>query len=222
MIELLQSGDLIDAPTLLVGAGVTLLSGVLLLAAFQALMRGRLLLFAVRISVGMAMLAAGVAVWAIAFGIQGYRALSREEIAARISITPVAPQRFKAHVTLADGRQERFDLAGDEVYVDAQILKWKPILNVLGAHTIYQLDRIAGRYLDAAQERDGPRTVEPLARRKPFDLFRLRNRYPALAPLVDAQYGSATFFPATQPTQIEVRVSTSGLMVREAAASSAP
>lgn len=222
MIELLQTGALIDAPTLLIGAGVALLSAVLLFAAFQALMRGRLLLFSVRFSVGMAMLAAGVAVWALAFGIQGYRALSREEVAARISITPVAPQRFEAQVTLADGRQERFELAGDEVYVDAQILKWKPVLNLLGVHTIYQLDRIAGRYLDAAQERDGPRTVQPLARSKPFDLFSLRNRYTVLAPLVDAEYGSATFFPATQPTQIEVRVSTSGLMVRKTAVPAAP
>lgn len=222
MIELLQTDALIDTPTLLIGAGVALLSAVLLLAAFQALMRGRLLLFSVRISVGVAMLAAGVAVWALAFGIEGYRALSREEVAARILITPLAPQRFAAQVTLADGRQQRFELAGDEVYVDAQILKWKPALNLLGVHTIYQLDRIAGRYVDAAQERDGPRTVEPLARSNPYDLFNLRNRYAVLVPLVDAQYGSATFVPATQPAQIEVRVSTSGLMAREADASTAP
>lgn len=217
MIELLQTDALIDTTTLLLGAGAALFSAVLLLAALQALVRGRLLLFSVRISVGMAMLAAGVAVWALAFGIQGYRALSREEVAARILITPLAPQRFAAQVTLADGRQQRFELAGDEVYIDAQILKWKPALNLLGVHTIYQLDRIAGRYVDAAQERDGPRTVEPLTRSKPYDLFSLRNRYTVLAPLVDAQYGSATFIPATQPTQLEVRVSTSGLMVRETA-----
>ena len=222
MIELLQTSTLIDATSLLVGAGAALLSAVLLLAAFQALVRGRLLLFSVRISIGMAMLAAGVAVWALALSVQGYRALSREEVAARISITPLAPQRFEAQVTLADGRQERFELAGDEVYVDAQILKWKPALNLLGVHTIYQLDRIAGRYRDAVQERDGARTVQPLARNKPFDLFRLRNRYTVLAPLVDAEYGSATFFAATQPTQIEVRVSTSGLMVREAVARTVP
>jgi len=222
MIDLLHTSAVIDPAYLLAGAGAALLGGVMLLAAFQALVRGRLLLFSARISVGMAMLAAGVAVWALALSIQGYRALSREEVAARISITPLAPQRFEAQVTLADGRQERFELTGDEVYVDAQILKWKPALNLLGVHTLYQLDRIAGRYRDVVQERDGPRTVQPLARSKPFDLFTLRNRYTFLAPLVDAEYGSATFFPAMQPTQIEVRVSTSGLMVREAALRTAP
>ncbi|MCK7502148.1 MAG: hypothetical protein MZW92_78690 [Comamonadaceae bacterium] len=182
----------------------------MLLAAFQALFRGRLLLFSARMAVGAAMLAAGAAVWALAFGIQGYRALTREEVAARISITPLAPQRFEARVTLADGGQERFELAGDEVYVDAQILKWKPFANLLGLHTAYELDRIAGRYRDIARERDGVRTVHSLGSSKAFDLFELRSRYAFLAPLVDAEYGSATFVPAAQPKEIEIRVSASG------------
>ena len=222
MIEILHTSALIDPAYLVAGAASALLSAIMLLAAFQAVFRGRLLLFSARMAVGAAMLAAGVAVWALAFGVQGYRALTREEVAARISITPLAPQRFEARVTLADGRQERFDLAGDEVYVDAQILKWKPSANLLGLHTAYELDRIAGRYRDIARERDGVRTVHSLGSPKAFDLFELRNRYALLAPLVDAEYGSATFVPAAQPKEIEIRVSTSGLLVREVAADARP
>ena len=215
MSEVFGISELIDPGYLLAGAAAALASGILLAAAFQALLRGRLLLFSTRAAVGTALLAGGVAVWALAYGIQGYRALTREEIAARISIVPLAPQRFEARVVLPDGRQQRFELAGDEVYVDAQILKWKPAVNFLGLHTAYQLDRIAGRYRDAAQERDAPRTVLPLGQTKSWDLFELRNRYAFLAPLVDAEYGSATFVPANQPKEIEVRVSVSGLLVRE-------
>jgi len=51
---------------------------------------------------------------------------------------------------------------------------------------------------------------------RPVELFRLRQRYPFLAPLYDAQYGSATFVQVTEPTELEVRVSTSGLLMREA------
>lgn len=222
MTEILRTSELIDPTYLLAGAAAALLSGILLAAAFQALIRGRLLLFSARAAVGTAMLAAGVAVWALAYGIQGYRALTREEVAAHISITPAGPQRFEARVTLPDGRQQRFALAGDEIYVDAQILKWKPPVNMLGVHTVYELDRIAGRYRDVAQERDARRTVHTLGSAKAFDLFELRNRYAFLAPLVDAEYGSATFVPATQPKEIEVRVTVSGLIAREIPVAATP
>ena len=49
-----------------------------------------------------------------------------------------------------------------------------------------------------------------------MDLFGLRRRYAFLAPLLDAEYGSATFMPATRPIELELRVSTTGLLMREA------
>jgi hypothetical protein len=36
-----------------------------------------------------------------------------------------------------------------------------------------------------------------------------------LAPVFDAEYGSATFVPVTGPAELEVRVSTSGLLIRK-------
>jgi len=56
--------------------------------------------------------------------------------------------------------------------------------------------------------------VHSLEAAKPVDLFDIRQRYTFLAPLVDAEYGSATFVPVTQPAELEVRVSTTGLMIR--------
>ncbi len=152
----------------------------------------------------------------IAVATQGYRALTREEIAAVIETEPVGRQVFEATVRLPEGGERYFELAGDELYVDAHILKWKPIVNVLGLHTAYELDRIAGRYVALKDERDRPRTVHSLAREKPVDLFALRRRFPFLAPLVDAEYGSATFVPADHSTRTEIRVSTSGLLARPA------
>jgi hypothetical protein len=218
LMNLIRDGGLIAPGYLVAGAAAALASAILLLAAFQALLRGRVLLFSARMLVGSAMLAAGIAVWTLAFGIQGYRALTREEVAAVIAIAPLGPQRFEARVRLPDGREQRFTLAGDEVYVDAQILKWKPAANLLGLHTAYQLDRIAGRYRDLTQEQGAARTVHSLAAPRTVNLFDLRRRYAVLAPVVDAEYGSATFVAAGEARQIEIRVSTSGLMAREAAA----
>ena len=210
--------QLIDPSYLLAAAVAALLSLILCIAAFQALFRGRFLLFSLRAAVGGAMLAGAIAVWGIAVGIHGYRALAQEEVAARIAITPLAPQRFEAAVTLADGRTQRYELAGDEVYVDAHILKWRPEASLVGLRTVYELDRITGRYREIDQERSQPRSVHALGEAKPFDLFDLRRRFDFLAPLVDAQYGSATFYPAGRAGEIEVRVSHTGLLVRQAAA----
>lgn len=150
----------------------------------------------------------------ITVGIRGYRALTHEVVAATIRTEPTGPQRFRATVTLADGRLHMFDLAGDAVYVDAHVLKWRPVANLLGLHTAYELDRIAGRYRLLAEEQAQPRTVHSLAVDKPFDVFDLARSRWFLRPLVDAEYGSATFIQATTPATWEVRVSTTGLLVR--------
>ena len=150
----------------------------------------------------------------ISIGIRGYSALTQEVLAATIKTDPLGAQHFRATVTLADGRLHMFDLAGDAVYVDAHILKWRPIVNLLGLHTAYELDRIAGRYRALGDEQTHARTVYSIARAKPIDMFDLARRYWLLSPLVDAEYGSATFINATEPATYEVRVSTTGLLVR--------
>ena len=55
----------------------------------------------------------------------------------------------------------------------------------------------------------------PLSRDKPIDLFDLRQRFTFLAPLLDAEYGSASYVAVTRPAEIELRVSTTGLLMRE-------
>jgi hypothetical protein len=153
---------------------------------------------------------------AIALGMQGYRALTRETLAAQLSVRPTGPQRFSATLRFPDGRQVTHDIAGDEIYVDARVLKWKPLVNVLGLHTAYELDRVAGRYRDIQQEKTAPRTVHALGVERPVDLFGLRRRYAFLAPLLDAEYGSASFVPVTQAAELDLTVSTSGLVLRPA------
>lgn len=144
----------------------------------------------------------------------GYRALTREEVVLTVTTTQTGPQRFDAMVEFPDGGMEIYSLSGDEFYVDARILKWKPVANFLGLHTEYELDRISGRYISLQDEQNRPRTLYPLSAAKPLDLFELRRTYPLLAPLVDAEYGSATFTPADDAARFEVLISTTGLLVR--------
>ena len=153
---------------------------------------------------------------AITVGIHGYRAFTQEALAATIKTEPLGPHHFRATVTLPDSSLHMFDLAGDAVYVDAHVLKWRPMGTLLGLETVYELDRIAGRYQTLGDEQTQQRTIYSLAANKPFDAFDLARRYWVLRPFVDAEYGSATFISATAPGggTYEVRVSTTGLLVR--------
>jgi hypothetical protein len=152
----------------------------------------------------------------ISVGVRGYTAFTAEQVAATIKTEPIGPHHFRATVTLPDNSLHMFDLAGDAVYVDAHVLKWRPIGTLLGLQTAYELDRISGRYQALTDEQQRERTVYSLAHKKPFDAFDLSRRYWILRPFVDAEYGSATFIGATRPggATYEVRVSTTGLLVR--------
>lgn len=147
---------------------------------------------------------------------RGYRAFTQEVTAAVVTVAPTGPRRFAARFRFPDGREQVYRLAGDELYVDAHVLKWKPLGNLLGLHTDYELDRVAGRYADVASERTAERTIHQLGQDKPVDLFHLRRRFSVLRPLVDAEYGSASFITVTRPTTFLVQVSTSGLLIRRA------
>ena len=189
-------------------------SAVFLSTGLAILRRGRWLSGATTGLLGSLFLAAGALAAMVTIGVQGYRALTLETVAATVSTEPVAVQRFRATIRLPDQRLAMYELAGDAFYIDAHILKWHSLANLLGVPTAYELDRVAGRYNDVAQERSRPRTVYSLAHPKPIDMFDVARRFSLLAPLVDAQYGSATFVAAGRPAQFEVRVSTTGLLIR--------
>ncbi len=211
-----MQADLFTSPLFLAAAALGVLGVVLLLLALMAVVRLRLLSFGLRTLVGLLLLALGGLVGALAVGVHGYRALTHEEVAARITVTPTGKQRFNAIIRYPDGRVGTYAIAGDEIYVDAHILKWKPYANWIGLHTGYELDRVAGRYHGVKDEQTAERTVHALSRERMIDLYSLRRRYAFLAPLVDADYGSASFVPVTKPAELELRVSTTGLLLREA------
>ena|SRR5436190_3866288 len=178
---------------------------------------------------GALLLALSMLCAAISVGVRGYRVFTAEQVAATIKTEPIGPHRFRATVTLPDSSLHMFDLAGDAVYVEAHVLKWRPIGTFLGLQTAYELDRIAGRYQSLSDEQQRERTVYSLAQHKPFNAYDLAH-YWVLRPFVDAEYGSATFIGATTSgsgaggagggggggATYEIRVSTTGLLVRPA------
>jgi hypothetical protein len=151
----------------------------------------------------------------ISIAIQGYYAFTREELAAIVKVEPAGEQKFIARFSMPDGGEKVFSLAGDQLYVDAHILKWKPLANIFGLHTTYELNRVAGRYAVLNDEIAKVHTVYSLSKDRPLDMFDLRRRFAILNPLLDAEYGSATFINSSSAEEFRVMVSTTGLMIRK-------
>jgi len=191
------------------------LSLLFFIAAFYALRRKKLFDTLIRMLLAALFLSLAALFGTITVATIGYRALTHEEIAATVRIEPRGEKSFAAHFRFPDGLDVSYKLAGDEIYIDAHILKWKPLVNVLGLHTAYELDRVAGRYKDLKEEMRGARTAFSVARDKPLNMFNLRERYLFLRFLLDAEYGSAAFIASDKPADFEVRVSTTGLLIRE-------
>lgn len=212
----MPSESLATSPFFLAAIALCMLGALLIVTGIAASRQKRPQRFAWGMLAGLVLLLLGGLAGTIAIGIQGYQALTREIIAAHLFVRPYGPQRFSATVRFPNGREATFELAGDEIYADAHILKWKPLANMLGLHTAYELNRLAGRYRAIEQERSATRTIYSLGQDTLVDLFGLRQRYTFLAPLLDAEFGSATFVPVTRPVELELRVSTAGLLMREA------
>ncbi len=201
-------------PLLIFAAVFALVGLAFLIGGIRALKNKRLLGSAATVTLALLLLAISALSVTMSIATQGYRAFTREDVAATVVARPSGRQTFSVSFRYPDGRLKMFDIEGDELYVDARILKWKPFLNFVGIHTAYELDRVSGRYLDIEEELTKERTLYSLGTEKSLDLFELRRRYPVFAPFVDAEYGSATFIQVDQPTTFEVRVSTSGLLIR--------
>lgn len=201
-------------PLWLVAAGAGMLALVLLLLSVVAWRERRRFGALVQTLLAVVLLLLASLTVAVGMGMRGYRALTRETRAATVEVTPLGPRTFRAAVHLRDGTSRTVTIRGDALYVDAQILKWTPAATLLGLHTAYRLDRIAGRYDALDDEQTEPRTVYALHEGVPVDLFAVARRYPVLAPVLDAAYGSGTFIPLGDGGSFDILVSTTGLLVR--------
>src|SRR5688572_24475408 len=162
--------------------GVTLVA-----AAGAALRRRRWIGTSAALALAFLFLALAALAATVSVATQGYRALTREVVAAVIVTRPTGPDRFAATFTFPDGRRESYELTGNALYVDAHIIKWHPLANILGLHTAYQLDRVAGRYDRLEDEQLRPRRIFNLSPPKPVDMFQLARSLAVLGRVVDTE-----------------------------------
>lgn len=207
-----------DIPSVLaIAASAVAVIGVgLVVVAWSSLRRRRWSAGALASLSGTVLLMLGTLGWGVVLGTRGYRALTREEVAATVTTRSTGPGSFRAVVERAGVPPDTFRIAGDQLYVDAHVLRWQPWVNVLGVHTGYRLTRIGGRYRSLEEERTAERTVYGLSDAPPIDVLDALDGLPVIGRVVDATYGSGAFVPADGGGSFEVRVTTSGLLIRSA------
>lgn len=198
--------------------GLALLFGLLSLYSFLAFVfnfRSLGLFSRLRRLISFLLFAAMSAVFSlILLGIQGYQGLTQETLAATVELEPQADKNVTVRLIFADGRRQIFAIQGDQVLIDAHILKWKPWVTALGMKTAYKLDRISGRYSELVDETSQARTVYSLTPVASSGLAGWRERYKPLSFLLDVEHGSASFADATNPVTYQLKVTSSGLLLR--------
>jgi len=152
----------------------------------------------------------------------GYRRLTDEVQVANLSARQLGPQDFAVRVDFPDGSHASGELKGDEWQLDARVIKWTPKAVELGAEPLYRLDRLSGRYRDAAQAQKTLPSVVDLAGDSPVDLWQLKQKYPHWLPWIDADYGSAAYLPLADGANYRATLSPlGGLVARPADAATA-
>lgn len=157
----------------------------------------------------------GVAAGLVAASLHGYQRLTREQLAAKVTLRRLGERQYALTLEAPGKAPRHYEMRGDEWQIDARVLKWKPFATIAGFDTLYRLERLSGRYGDVVQERTQQRSVHALAlSEEPVDLWDLLHQHHTWVPLVDALYGSAAYVPMAEGAEYLVSVSASGLIVR--------
>ncbi|MEJ2361576.1 MAG: cation/multidrug efflux pump [Gammaproteobacteria bacterium] len=186
----------------------------LLLAGLRRIWRRAALTGSVQGMTGLLMLSLAALAVAIALNLHTYQVLVQEQPVATVRFERLAPQYFRVYLLPTQGQPRVLELRGDQWQIDARVLKWTGLANLLGMKTAYRLERLSGRYHDVQQERQAVHTVYSLDNHRGLDLWGWAQQGERKLPWLDAVYGSAAYMPMVDNARYQVLITNSGLIVR--------
>ena len=200
---------------LIVAILVALIAAGLLFFGLRLLLGRHWLLGWLRGMAGLVLIAFAAGLLLAAWDLRNYRQVQLEEPIATLAFSKRDAKRFNVVVGGQDGSEQVFDLAGDMWQLDVRLLKWADPLARLGLKPGYRLDRLSGRYLSLEDEQQLPRTVLPLQNEQPLvDAWYWLHQLDRFLPVIDAQYGSATYMPMVDGALFSVGMGSTGLVAR--------
>jgi hypothetical protein len=206
---------LLSHPLIITSVILVFLGLILLIIALVGMRKRKLSVTAAIIMAALLIFSLSALFLTISIASQGYHALTGEECAATVKVEPVGEQKFNARFSMPDGNEQVFSLAGDQLHVEAHILRWKALASLFGPRISYELDQVAGRQAISNNEKPKALSVYSLSYEKPLNMFDLRKRFVPFALLLDAESAPAMVISANTPEEFRVMISPTGLLMRK-------
>ncbi len=198
-----------------VAVAVGIIAAVLALFGLKMLLRRHWIGAWLRGTVGLALVAAAVFGLLMAWDLHNFRQVLAERPVATLAFSRLGERHFAVELVDADGNNRRAELHGELWQLDMRILKWSDALTRVGMRPGYQLDRLGGRYLSIEDERNQQRSVIDLSQREgPVDAWQWLRRMQRWLPIVDVQYGGATYQPMADGALFAVSMGPTGPVAR--------
>ena len=172
---------------------------------FLAWLRGTTSIFAILFS---------LMIVAFAWDFLTYNVISQDKTVATVSVIEIGDQKFQLDVALPEGDTLSYKINGDLWQIDARLISWVGLMDLIGLEPGYRLDRLSGRYISLEQERNAVRTVYNISNDySVVDVWSVINSN-AWLPWVSAKYGSATYLPMKDGALYAVTLTQQGLIAR--------
>lgn len=168
---------------------------------------------------GMGLGLAGVAAITGSLGLNayGYQRLTWEAPVAEVHVLQPLAKGWLVTLTEPDSNlgatSKEYLLEGDQWRLEANVIKWDSWANVLGLDTQYRLERLSGRYQNAADSRNNRGSAYDLSQDEPQLLDKIPSKW---RPWVDSQYGNGVYMPLRAGARYTVSITQSGLIARPA------
>lgn len=184
----------------------------LAIGAARQLLQRHLFRASLQGSMGITLAAVAALTGSLGLNVYGYQRLTWEAPIAELYVLQALPEGWLVRLKEVDGQTHEYLLSGDQWRLEADVIKWDSWANVLGLNSQYRLQRLSGRYANAAQSR--------LHRGSAYDLTandaKLFDRLPThWRPWVDTQFGSGVYMPLNAGTRYQVVITQTGLIARQ-------
>jgi hypothetical protein len=147
--------------------------------------------------------------------LRGYHMLNEQTPVVEVDARILSPQRWALTLHGSDGSTRRLQLSGDAWRMQAAMVKWQPSGVLASLPPLYKLDRVSGRYDDAAQEQQSAPPAVNLEETGTFDLRGLHQYYPDWLPAVDGVNDDGSFLPLIDEGRYSIRLTRDGALVTQ-------
>ena len=152
--------------------------------------------------------------------LQTYKRLTKERDVATIRFTAIdnQPGTFVTTLILEGETPRTLTLKGDEFQIGAQVIKFKPMSNMLGYDSIYRIEYLQGqerrRFLSTTEVTTAEVNGVNLTENPGLDIHAFAKAEGKRFGVQDALYGSAVYNPMGDGLEYQIRITQDALIAR--------